>query len=307
MVIIMTLNDITICRLIDAIIDYKKQRRYPKSSTEKIEELYFETIEKMCIGNREALQEATVRIINDQTEYLNSEEVRIRLECAGIWCNEPIYLQVLRVRCFLSMNTAEDIAYLKKVIDNALFHNSAKNYMQIIDKEHAVTSFFNEICSSDKTCDKKLHHMVSFIIDSPQSCQTVSSVIAYVYLRKTLKTKGKVERRYLNIYTVATNLSEIQLDGLHLWVCNNTEQTFKKLICALRESGLAELYNIMNSYYSELSICIQNSGRSYKEYCSTPPENFLNLTQEYNKNLFDCIQMTDYEEKLTSYLQSIQT
>ncbi len=303
----MASDDRMICELIDEIIDYEKQRRYPKSSTEEIEAFYFESIQKLCFENREALQQATVRIINDQTEYLNSEDVRIRMECAGIWCNEPIYLQVLRARCFLSMNTAEDISYLKKVIDNALFHNSAKNYMQIIDKEHAVTSFFNEICSSDKMCDKKLHRMVSFIIDSPQSCQTISSVIAYVYLRKALKAKGRVPRGYLNVYTVATNLSEIQLDGLHFWICNNTEQIFKKLICALSESGLVELYNIMNSYHSKLSVCIQNSGKCYKEYCYDPPEDFLNLTEEYNKHLFDWIQANDYEEKLTSYLRSMQT
>ncbi len=303
----MTSIDLMICELIDAIIDYKKQRMFPKSSTEEIETLYFETIEKLCHENREALREATVRIINDQTEYLNSEDVRIRMECAGIWCNEPIYLQVLRVRCYLSMNTEDDISYLRKVIVNAIIHNSAENSMQRTDKECAITSFFREISLSEKSCDKELYRMASLTTNSLRSCQTVSSVITYVYLHKLLKAKERVPRSYLNVYIIETNLSEIQIDGLHFWICYNTESEFKKLIRALSELGLVELYNIMNSYYYELSVCIQNSGKSYKKFCYDPPEAFLNLTQDYTKHLFDCIHASSYEEKLTSYLRSRQT
>ncbi len=299
--------------LIDKIIEYKREIRFADAfSIQNIEEKFYIEMTSHYDEESKNFIEATLAILMNETKYLNDDSVQIKMECAGMWCNEPIYLEVVRLRFYMHIDSEEDIVCIQNLLKNIYAQTCPTNepFSKKSDAENAFFLFFHRLSNSQRESDIHMHRVVSSIsLPIDESCLDVSSIVAYISLQSILGKKVDVPAKYKNIYTVATYISQISVDGLQLWISNNSESAFKKLIRSLKSLNLLDLYTIMQEYYESILNSMHSYDANYHDFCQislcflkSDSNTFTELTSRYEKKLFDILNTNDFDRRLNMVL-----
>ncbi len=299
-------NDSLIATLVDAIIEYKKQLKFAAASEKaSVEQAFWQSVEALRESAPAAVAKAARSILAGRSAPLQAEEVRIRMECAGLWCDEPVRLMALRISARTGAWDEADVAAFSALVSEAYAAAPADGSfsMSAFDRQNAVESFVRTLALSADPADGQLLRRLAQSL-SGQTVTSIQTAITAVCLQKLLprELRSKLPRPVTQVCRVATGLAALECDGLALWSTNNRLSDLEALVRATQACGLSELAALLSAYHADLVAYLAERGLTLADLRTASDEAYAALIARHERELLAACAAEHVEPRLTACL-----
>ncbi len=213
--------------LLPIIIKYKTDLFFAdRECQSEINEVFLSELSSWDISD---IDKATNGLLTDRSGELACEDVKIKLECAGVYTVEPVLLELIKIRYLFLLPI--DLDYFKTLIFNIM--TCQGHFMDSFERKKALMSFVSD---SKKYARIKSDFLKLF--DMP--IDSIDSLIAFVFIKDALGAGKDVSKMQRAVYTVIIEMASLQCDGLSFWLENRKKSEVKALIRALKLCGESE-------------------------------------------------------------------
>ena len=289
--------------LTDIILDTAKGLQYAYEEPDLLWRDFYSKIEKLYQSDKETFIKTTKYFLMDSVPFLEDEAIQIKMNCAGIWCQDSFCIYIFRIRYYLSIADEGDMICIKRKLRN-LYVKSENLY----EKRKTYFQFFYSVIQSKSNYDVNIKQLVNQILINDYQ-EDAECAVFYVALKYAQGEKQKVPNALRNIYLCIVEISEIQIDGLVMWSLQNKIAGLKKLTKALNIIGRMDLSTVLKDYSQYLNDLTYQSNTELCDFLENISSDNMKEITEYELQINRLLQTKDIvssaNEYLTTYNNSV--
>ena len=179
----------------------------------------YKDAEKLYQQDPISFARGSLLLLNESVPLLETENYRVKMECAQIWHKNSFDIWVFRIRYYLNLDLAINTQLLAQKI-KAAFSCYENNFMKRHDASSGYERLFLQILPSNESEDQNLRAALETILTPDLACD-VLGVIAYVAIKNQSKDRKDIPAYMKTIYLAVTSFSVIEGGGLCGWVIEN--------------------------------------------------------------------------------------
>lgn len=289
--------------IVNCIVDTASQLMFSDSNEKtSIWNAFYNKIELLYSSNRILFDNVSKKILSEQLQYFEQEDVKIQMECAGIWRKSAIDIYIFRIRYYLSLSNEEDWICLKNKVNSLFIFKSAETSLDVFEDRKNYLHFMLSIMNSNETYIVSLkEQLTSFSISSYPA--DAEGTIIYVLLQSILKNEKNIPSYIKNVFYIITDMSHIEIDGLIFWSDQQKITHYKKLIKAFRAINYHECANIIEEYYQFLLSLMRAYGIDYVDLLSNILQEHQEIITSFETKLYNAFDMNSFLKNAHNYLR----
>lgn len=180
---------------------------------------------------------------------------------------------------------------------NSAFSYRNGSLIEVHDIRIGYERLFGQIFQSDAPEDQNLRSALSRILTS-DLVNDVDGVITYVTIKQYTKEKKNIPLYMKTVYTVITNLSVIQGDGLYEWLMENKISTLHSLYIALKKMEQEKASQVVKELYDYIREFSNKTA-----FTGTLDQIINERIEEFERRLMDSFDNGDFTMVAEAYLR----
>ena len=255
----------------------------------------YKDAEKLYQQDPISFARGSLLLLNESVPLLETENYRVKMECAQIWHKNSFDIWVFRIRYYLNLDLAINTQLLAQKI-KAAFSCYENNFMKRHDARSGYERLFLQILPSNESEDQNLRAALETILTPDLACD-VLGVIAYVAIKNQSKDRKDIPAYMKTIYLAVTSFSVIEGGGLCGWVIENKVGTLRSAGTAWKKLGFLNASKILRDLYEILKdkpTLIQHDEISDKH--------LIEQIEIAEKNLLNCVTMEELMAAAERYI-----
>lgn len=268
----------------------ERSRRYYAELTE-----IFETDPRGFADAVEALWQGT-------SDYANTEDTIIRMECVGMYCEERLRVQALHIAFYFGMDPEVWWSRFKERVAYICLHPS-ESFPDRIEAERG----YENLAMSMFLPTGFLHRQVSAYADgwlNEEDC--VTDADSAVFFGDIMDAIGKGKQLSLVVRTVWTairHLGVIEGDGLVEWAYHENRTVLKNTAAALKRMGAVKSAEVLREFIAFVETGMKQKACNYiMDFLHDLTEDEEAQTDEMEHRLYDALKQENIEDLANRYV-----
>lgn len=263
---------------------------------------YYAELTKMYASDPQGFADAVEVLWQGTSDYANAEETVIRMECVGMYCDERLRVEALRMFFYFGIDIERAWSRFKERVAYICLH-PASNLHDRIEAERG----YNSLAASMFLPNGFLHGRVSEYADewlNEEEC--VTDAYSAVFFGDIMEALGRGKQLSLAVRTVWTairHVGVIEGDGLAEWAYHENRTTMKNTAAALKRMGAVKSAEALREFVAFVETGMKQKACNYiMNFLHDLTEEEEAQIDEMEHRLYEALEQENIEDLANCYV-----
>ena len=276
--------------------DFDMDKRHERTSR------YYAELTEIFEAAPQGFADAVEALWQGTSDYANAEETVIRMECVGMYCDEQLRVEALRMFFYFGIDIERAWSRFKERVAYICLH-PASNLHDRIEAERG----YNSLAASMFLPNGFLHGRVSEYADewlNEEEC--VTDAYSAVFFGDIMEALGRGKQLSLAVRTVWTaicHVGVIEGDGLAEWAYHENRTTMKNTAAALKRMGAVKSAEALREFVAFVETGMKQKACNYiMNFLHDLTEEEEAQIDEMEHRLYEALKQENIEDLANCYV-----
>lgn len=301
-----TVNDLPLCKsIVDCIISLRYDLMFEcdldMDKARERSRRYDAELTEMHASDPQGFADAVEALWQGTSDYANTEDTIIRMECVGMYCEESLRVQALHMAFYFGMDPEVWWSRFKERVAYICLHPSES----LPDRIEAERGYEN-LAMSMFLPDGFLHGRVSAYAESwlhEEDC--VTDAYSAVFFGEIMDALGKGKQSSLTVRTVTAairHVGVIEGDGLVSWAHGENRTAVKNAAAALKRIGAVRSAAVLREFIAFAEVGMKQRNCDFWRLMRDLTDEDTALTEGMEHRLYEALEQENIEDLANRYV-----